>query len=69
MKRSKNLFKLVKKKDNGDVFCNSVLIEPLNGNRVEIKNKEFDVTPNIQKLFTITKLTTKSLDNNEKKIV
>ena len=64
MKRSTNLLKL-EEKSNCELFWNNILIKPLKGQRVKIKNNEFDVIPKIQKLFTITKLTAKSLDNNE----
>ena len=67
-KRSKRFFSLVEK-DNGDVLWNGVLNKPLGKNRVGIKNNDFYVTPNNQKLFTETKITSKSLDKNEKELV
>ena len=69
MKRSKNLFKPVEEPNGNVFFWNGALLKPLERNTVEVKNFDFDVTPNIQKFFTNTKLTTKSLDNNEKETV
>ena len=68
MKRSKNFFKLTED-DDGKVYWNEVLINPLGGNRISIKDREYDISPDIQAYFTNTKLTTKFLDNFEKEIV
>ena len=68
MKKSKNFFKLTED-DDGKVYWNEVLIEPLGGNRININNREYDISPDIQSYFTNTKLTTKFLDNFEKEIV
>ena len=60
MEKSKNFLKLAEK-DIGDVFWIGVLFTPLEDNRVEVKNNEFDVTSNIQKHFNNTKLNTNFL--------
>ena len=65
MKESKSFFKLVEK-DNGQVFWNKISIKALAENRISIKDQEYDIKPNIQKYFTITKLTTKLMDNEDK---
>ena len=67
MKTSKNFFKLTE--DDGKVYWNEVLINPLGDNRISIKDREYDISPDIQAYFTNTKLTTKILDNFEKKKV
>ena len=67
MKTSKNFFKLTE--DNGKVYWNEVLINPLEDNRISIKDREYDISPDIQAYFTNTKLTTKFLDNFEKETV
>ena len=46
-----------------------VLINPLGDNRISIKDREYDTSPDIQAYFTNTKLTTKFLDNFEKETV
>ena len=65
MKRSKNFFKF-EEKPNRDKLWESVLIQPIGEDSINVKNEEYDLTPNIQKTFTNTKLTTKSLKNYEK---
>ena len=67
MKESKNFFKLTE--DDGKVYWNEVLISPLGDNRININNREYDITPDIQTYFTNTKLATKFLDNFEKETV
>ena len=64
MKRSKNFFKLTE--DSGKVYWNGEYIEPLGDNRIRIKNREYDISPDLQTYFTNTKLTTQFLDNFEK---
>ena len=56
-------------KSIGDAFWNGVFIQPLGGNGIFVENKEYVLTPNIQKYFSNTKLTIKSLKKNEKEIV
>ena len=65
MKRSKNFLKLGEK-DNGDVFWNIILIRPLGDKRIGINDELYDITSNIQACFINTKLTTKSMDNEDK---
>ena len=67
MKTSKNFFKLAE--DGGKVYWNEVLINPLGDNRISIKDREYDISPDIQAYFTNTKLTTKFLDKFEKETV
>ena len=67
MKTSKNFFKLTE--DSGKVYWNGEYIEPLRDNRIRIKNREYDISPDIQTYFTKTKLTTQFLDNFEKETV
>ena len=68
MKENNNFFKL-KQENNGTVYWNKVLIEPVRENTIKINGKEYDVSPSIQKYFTKTRYTTKSLNNNDKEIV
>ena len=68
MKKSKKFFKL-REDDDGKVYWNEVLIEPLGDNRISINNQEYDISPDIQSYFTNTKLTTNFLDNFEKETV
>ena len=68
MKQSKNFFNLEERPD-GKVFWNGVRIKPVRENTIDIIGREYDVTPNIQKYFTKTGSTTKSLNNNEKETV
>ena len=68
MKKSKNFFNLTED-DDGKVYWNEVLIKPLGGTRISIKDHEYDISPDIQAYFTNTKLTTKFLDNFEKETV
>ena len=68
MKTSKIFFKL-EQRDRGKVFWNDVFINPIGENRIRVKNREYDITPDIQAYFTNTKLTTKFLDNVEKETV
>ena len=67
MKTSKNFFKLIE--DDGKVYWNEVLINPLGDNRISIKNREYIISPDIQAYFTNTNLFTKLLDNFEKETV
>ena len=68
MKGNKNFFKL-KQENDGKVYWNGVLIKPVRENTININDDEYDVTPSIQKYFTETGSTTKSLNNNDKEIV
>ena len=63
MKRSKNFFKL--EQDGNKVFWNKIPIKTLGKNRISIKDREYDINPNIQNYFTNTKLTTKNMDNED----
>ena len=65
MKKSKNFFKLRENPD-GKVFGNKIPIMPKGENRVSIKGSEFDIKSNIQNYFTNTRLTSKSMDNEDK---
>ena len=65
MKRSKKIFKL-EEKSNEDLFWNGVFFQPLGENRTNVKCEEYDISPNIQKLFTDRNLTIKLLNNTEK---
>ena len=67
MKTSKNFFKLTE--DGGKVYWNGEKIEPIGDNRIRIKDREFDISPDIQAYFINTKLTTNFLDNFEKETV
>ena len=64
MKTSKNFFKLTE--DDGRVYWNEVLINPLGDNRIRIKDREYDISPDNQAYFTNTNLITNFLDNFEK---
>ena len=59
----------MEEKSNGDGFWNGVFFQPLRENRIKVKNEEYDLSREIQKCFTDTKLTIKSLENNEKETV
>ena len=65
MKGSKNFFKLVGKYDS-QVFWNKIPIKALGENRNSIQDQEYDIKPNIQTYFIITKLTTKNMDDEDK---
>ena len=67
MKTNKKFFKLTD--DDGKVYWNEVLNNPFGDNRISIKDREYDISPNIQAYFTNTKLTTKFSDNFEKETV
>ena len=67
MKTSKIFFKSIE--DGGKVFWNGEYIEPLGDNRISIKDREYDISPDIQAYFTNTKLTTNFLDNFENETV
>ena len=67
MKTSKSCFKLTE--DGGKVYWNAEYIEPLGENRIRIKDREYDISPDNQAYFTNTKLTTNFLDNFEKETV
>ena len=68
MKKSKNFFKL-EEDDDGKVFWNKIPVKALGENRISIKNREYDMKPNIQNYFTNTKLTTKNMDDDDKSTV
>ena len=68
LKVNKNFFKLVEQND-GKVFWNKIPIKAEGENRISIKNQAYDIKPNIQKHFTNTKLTTKSMDDEDKSTV
>ena len=66
MKTIKNFFKLIE--DGAKVYWNDILIKPLGDNGIRIKNREYDITPDIQAYLTNTKFTTKFLDDVEEEI-
>ena len=68
MKKCKNFFKLLEK-DKGDVFWNKILIKSLGQNRINNKDNECDIYPNIQAYFTNTKLATKTMNDEDKSTV
>ena len=68
MKTKKNFFKLTED-DDRKVYWNEVPINSLGGNRISVKDREYDITPDIQAYFTNTKLTTRFLDDIEKETV
>ena len=45
-KTSKKIFKLTE--DDNNVYWNEVFIDPLGDSRIRIKNKEYDISPDIQ---------------------
>ena len=65
MKKSKNFFKL-EQTDQDKVLWNKIPIKALGGNRISIKDQEYDIKPNIQNYFTNTNLTTKNMDIEDK---
>ena len=67
--RRGNFFFKLEEKSNGDIFWNGVFIQPFRENRINVKNRNYDITPDIQVYFTNTKLTTKFLRNAEKETV
>ena len=46
MKTSKNFFKLTE--DDGKVYWNGEYIEPIGDNRIRIKDRKYDISPDIQ---------------------
>ena len=68
MKGSKYFFILVEK-DDGLVFWNKIPIKALGGNRISLKDQEYDIKPIIENFFINTKLTTKNMDDEDKATV
>ena len=68
MRGSKNFFKL-EEKDEGQVFWNKISIKALGEKRISIKDQKYDIKPNIQKYFTISKLKTKNMDDDDNSTV
>ena len=63
--KQKGLFK-IKEDQNGQRFWNGILVEISGDSRFEIKGKNFNITPNLQKVFTDTTGTTlKEIDKME----
>ena len=46
VKRSQKFFKFAEK-SNGEVFWNGVFLQPLGENRIDARNEEYDLTPNL----------------------
>ena len=69
MWRELKFFSNLDEKSNGGLFWNGLFFQPLGEKRINVENDEHDITRNIQKNFTDTKLTTKCLNNNEKETV
>ena len=55
MNKNKNCFKAIRN-DQGKLSWNNKVIEPLGDNKIEIENKEFNLTPEIQIAITNDKL-------------
>ena len=64
MNKSKNFFKAVRN-DQGKLSWNNKVIEPLGGNKIKIDNKEFTLTPQIQKAMTATDYNFKSMNDDD----
>ena len=63
-------FLKIEERGNGDDFLNGLPIKKLGGNKIEIKNKEFTVTPGLRKVLTKkTYKSIKSLNDNEKVVL
>ena len=61
--KEKGFFK-IKEDENGQRFWNGMPVEMLGDSRIEIKGKDFNITPNLQNVFTDT--TGKSLKKLDK---
>ena len=69
MKDKAGFFK-IEERGNGDDFLNGFPIKKLGGNKIEINNKEFTMTPGLQKVLTKkTYKSIKSLNDNEKVVL
>ena len=68
MKKSKKLFNS-QEKSNGDVFWNKITIKAFKKNKINIKDEEDDINPDFQAYFPITKLTDKSMNDEDKSTV
>ena len=44
----------IEEKDNGDIFWNGFRVEKMGGNKLEINENTYDITPGIQKVLTDT---------------
>ena len=64
MNKSKNFFKAVRN-DEGKLSWNNKVIEPLGGNKIKIDNKEFNLTPEIQKAMTSTNYNFNNMKNDD----
>ena len=64
MNKSKNFFKAIRN-DQGKLSWNNKVIEPLGGNKIKIDNKEFNLTPEIQKAMTNTNYNFKNMKNDD----
>ena len=60
-------FKL--EQDGNEIFWNKIPFKALGDNRISIKDREYDIKPNIQAYFTNTKQTTKNMDDEDKSTV
>ena len=68
MKKSKNISKQ-DGKPNGGVFWSNILTKPLREKRIIIKDGEYNISPVIQEKFTNAKLTTKTMNHEDKSTV
>ena len=64
MNQSKNFFKAVRN-DEGKLSWNNKVIEPLGGNKIKIDNKEFTLTPDIQKAMTATDYNFRNMNDED----
>ena len=64
MNKSKNFFKAVRNSE-GKLSWNDKVIIPLGDNKIKIDNKEFNLTPEIQKAFTNTNYNFKSMNDDD----
>ena len=63
--KQKGFFKIIKDK-NGQSFLNGIPVELSSDSRIEIKGKDFNITPNLQNVFTdTTGISLKKLDETE----
>ena len=64
MNKSKKFFKAIRN-EQGKLSWNNKVIEPLGGNKIKIDNKEFNLTPEIQKALTSTNYNFKNMNDDD----
>ena len=64
MNKSKKFFKAIRN-DQGKLSWNNKVIEPLGESKIKIDNKEFNLTPEIQKAMTMTNYNFRNMSDDD----